>query len=322
MSDILLSIIVPVYNVEYYIERCLSSIINSDISSINYELIIVNDGTKDNSMLIVDRFASENNHIKIINQENQGLSGARNTGVQQSKGRYIWFIDSDDYIETNVLMILTKALEFVPDVIRFDSTWVYKNKKEKRQLCNWGTSTIGGLEYLKKYGTSAVWTFMYNRDFLLDNNLYFIKNRLHEDDPFNFAVCLKAKSIIYIPVNAYYYDKSRDGSITNIMNPARISSFIENVKDISVLIKNSNIAKDREFAYSRNLDYLRELFSYQKFMDIDLQKKLYDKLASARFIIFPIYLKSRRLLNILEGLVFVLSPRLAITLRNYYKRKI
>lgn len=91
------SVVVPVYNVEKYIERCLDSLVRQKFGY-EYEIIIVNDGTKDNSMTIADRFASEYDFIRIITQQNAGLSAARNTGLANARGEYIAFVDSDDFV--------------------------------------------------------------------------------------------------------------------------------------------------------------------------------------------------------------------------------
>ena len=106
------SIIVPVYNVEEYIDDCLKSIKSQTFK--DYEVIVVNDGTKDNSMDIV-----KNYDVEIINQENGGLSSARNTGVKKAKGEYLIFLDSDDYIEKDLLKKINDSLKDNPDVVRF-----------------------------------------------------------------------------------------------------------------------------------------------------------------------------------------------------------
>lgn len=101
-----LSIIVPMYNVEKYIQRCLFSIINNKGFLENCELIVVNDGTKDNSESIARKIIEGLPNAQIIAQENRGLSAARNTGLSRAKGEYIWFIDSDDWIELNAIAVL------------------------------------------------------------------------------------------------------------------------------------------------------------------------------------------------------------------------
>lgn len=99
----LLSIIVPIYNVEQYLERCIESIINQTYK--NLEIILVDDGSKDNSGTIADTYASKDNRIKVIHKENGGLSDARNHGLDQAKGKYIIFIDSDDFIDSSMCEI-------------------------------------------------------------------------------------------------------------------------------------------------------------------------------------------------------------------------
>lgn len=320
MNNILLSIIVPVYNVQDYIERCLKSIIDSDLQRSQYEVIVVNDGTKDSSMLIVNDYAKKYEHIKVFEQVNQGLSSARNTGMAHAVGKYIWFVDSDDYIDSNVANILQKAIESNTDVLRFNSIWVYRDRSEQRLLPNFIGQSISGFEYLRKFGTSAVWTFLYKREFLLNNDIKFIVHRLHEDDPFNYEVCLKAKDIMYVPDCVYYYDKSRETSITNTMTAARILSYINNVIHISSLIQQKGFNRNQKsIAYCRNLDYLNELFSFHKSMSSDTKTLLYDNLKNNRFTIFNIYLSSRRLANLIKGLLFLFSPKILIKSLDCYR---
>ena len=106
-----LSIIIPIYNVEKYIQKTLVSIFSQYFQKESVEIIVVNDGTKDNSMSIVNEFAVKFDNLKIINQENQGLSVARNTGLKASRGKYVWFFDSDDWVEYDSLPFLLKHLE-------------------------------------------------------------------------------------------------------------------------------------------------------------------------------------------------------------------
>ena len=99
-----LSLIIPVYNVEQYIGRCLQSCLSqANVTAEDYELVIVNDGTKDNSMQVVEEMTRGCTNITVINQHNQGLSMARNVGLKAAKGEYVWFIDSDDWIESNMI---------------------------------------------------------------------------------------------------------------------------------------------------------------------------------------------------------------------------
>ena len=118
LIEMKLSIIIPVYNVEKYVEKCLRSCAEQDLPSDEYEIIVVNDGTKDSSLEIVERVAKDYSNIAIISQENAGLSAARNKGLSLAKGEYIWFIDSDDWIEKNCLQkIIRKCFEDGLDVL-------------------------------------------------------------------------------------------------------------------------------------------------------------------------------------------------------------
>ena len=115
-----LSIIVPVYNVADYLAKCLDSLLAQDLPQNEYEIIVVNDGSTDNSGEIAQQYADKYANITLINQGNQGLSGARNTGIKCAKGDYIQFVDSDDYLEENVLGGLLKQVEKDNlDVLRF-----------------------------------------------------------------------------------------------------------------------------------------------------------------------------------------------------------
>ena len=112
-----LSIVIPVYNTEPYLEKCLGSCLKQDIDISDYEIVIVNDGTKDNAMSVAERFGDEYPNVRIISQENAGLSVARNVGLSHSEGDYVWFVDSDDYISQNSLGLVFEKISENPDVI-------------------------------------------------------------------------------------------------------------------------------------------------------------------------------------------------------------
>lgn len=124
----ILSIVVPVYNVEDYLSKCLDSILNQDIDKDDYEIIVVNDGSTDGSGEIAEEYAERYSNITLINQENQGLSGARNSGIKVARGKYIQFVDSDDYLEPDVEKSLVEKMKSENlDILRFN----YQNVNEK-----------------------------------------------------------------------------------------------------------------------------------------------------------------------------------------------
>lgn len=127
----ILSIVVPVYNVEDYLSKCLDSILNQDIDKDDYEIIVVNDGSTDGSGEIAEEYAERYSNITLINQENQGLSGARISGIKVARGKYIQFVDSDDYLEPNVEKSLVEKMESGNlDILRFN----YQNVNEKGEV--------------------------------------------------------------------------------------------------------------------------------------------------------------------------------------------
>lgn len=127
-EDIKVSIIIPVYGVEKYISQCLESVINQSYE--NIEIIVVNDGTKDNSMKIVEEYLLDE-RIKIINKENGGLASARNRGIEEATGEYIYFLDSDDWIEVNTIEVLVEESNNL-DII-YSNFWYFDEKNQKKR---------------------------------------------------------------------------------------------------------------------------------------------------------------------------------------------
>lgn len=210
-----LSIIIPVYNVEKYIERCLMYCLNQDIPYDEYEIIVVNDGSKDKSISIVERIQDSYHNIKIINQENKGQASARNTGINNSVGEYIWFIDSDDFIKENCLASILKiAQNNNLDVLSFNlqlhfedgTIKPYKIKFEKENF------VYKGHEFITKVDMpQAPWASLFKRSYLNVHNLRFISGIKHEDTEFTPRAYYLAHKILYIDRPLYFYFQ-RDGS--------------------------------------------------------------------------------------------------------------
>lgn len=216
------SIIVPVYNVEKYIKKCLDSIFSQSFK--DYEVIVVNDGTNDNSMEIAKKY-----NVTIINQENQGLSEARNTGVKKAKGDYLIFVDSDDYIEKDLLKEINKVLDNKPDVVRYQVKDIVDGKEIEYQE----------KEFLNKNGVEAfksiaeyhyfepAWLYAINRKYYLYNKFEFKKNTYHEDFGLIPLVIIKSKIVNSINYCGYCY-VIREGSI---MTSSSYEKTIKKVED-------------------------------------------------------------------------------------------
>lgn len=208
------SIIVPVYNVEDYLDKCLSSIFSSSYD--NYEVIIVNDGTEDNSEKIIKDYMKKHKNIIYIKQENQGLSEARNHGIKKATGDYIIFVDSDDYIEKDLLSEINKSTKNNPDLIRYQIKDVYNDKIiDYEEIPFENKSGVEAFDLITKYHyVENAWAYAYKRSYYLENNFEFKKGIYHEDFGIVPLIIIKANKVNSISYIGYDYYQ-RDNSIMN-----------------------------------------------------------------------------------------------------------
>lgn len=210
-----LSIIIPVYNVHDYIAKCLESIASQNVDKKLFEVIVVNDGTPDDSMEIADTILQRFQNVVIINQENQGLSAARNAGLEKAQGEYVWFVDSDDYLLDNALKEVFDTIDTGKvDVI----SSVLKTLDEKTGLFNYDSPQMkpveSGSDYLfKGYRTGAIQRFIFNRAFLEREDLRFMPGVYHEDDDFGHRMMYLARSVLILNHSVYCYLLRSAGSI-------------------------------------------------------------------------------------------------------------
>ena len=217
VSKILLSIIVPVYNVESFVDICLQSILNSTDSPTDFELIIVNDGTLDNSMSIVKEIVSVHRNVQILEQENQGLSVARMNGLKMAQGEYIWFVDSDDWLESNAIGTVLKSIGRIhPDVIVTPLNWRFPDSNNDYLDININCNKVyRGRECLfdSISPAYAAQRFIVKKVLFEDNDwLFFPPNLLHEDEYFGRVLLYSADSV-YVLKNPLYNYRQRENSI-------------------------------------------------------------------------------------------------------------
>lgn len=300
------SIIVPVYNVEDYIEKCLESIKNQTYK--DYEVIIVNDGSKDKSIEKAKKYP-----YKIINQKNMGLSAARNTGVKQSTGEYIIFLDSDDYIEKDLLKEINKSLKNNPDMVRFQIREVYEDGKKIDYKEEKFTNKKGeeAFELITKYHfVENAWCYAIKKEYWLNNNFQFKKGTVHEDYGIIPLVIIKSKTVNSIPYIGYNYVQ-RNGSIMNSSNyektKKKVNDFYEHYKYLNKEIDKTNI----------NSKIFKSFIANSMLLKIcNLKYKDYKK-----------YLKNLKKLNIYDNILSDTTIRkikkilLKISPRLYYKIK-
>lgn len=218
----LVSIIIPVYNVEDYLEECLQSAVNQTYK--NIEIIIVNDGSTDSSQSIIECYKDNYPYISAINQSNLGLSCARNAGIKQAKGKYIYFLDSDDFIELETIKdCLELAEEKQLDILQFDAKVFYEDDMDSHFDFNYDRSNVldneiykGGEFYNllinKKIYKSPVWLSFYNKEFLIKNKLEFFRGITHEDELFSVQAFILAERVMYTP-QSYFNRRIRKNSI-------------------------------------------------------------------------------------------------------------
>lgn len=230
------SVIIPIYNVEKYIDKCLDSVMNQTLKEI--EIVCVNDGSLDGSMEAVRRKAGHDNRIVIVEKENGGLSSARNAGLDRAQGEYVLFLDSDDALVPDALELLyTKAADNQLDNIFFGATTVYESRKVKRtnyrrynqyycRRCSY-PEVLSGAEMFrvlvanKEYRVSACLQ-MSRRQFLLGKGIRFVEGILHEDNLYTLQVILGAARVMVLN-EALYIRLIRSGSIMTAKSNIRSS---------------------------------------------------------------------------------------------------
>lgn len=211
------SVIIPVYNVENYLRKCLNSLVNQTLKDI--EIIVVNDGTLDNSQEIIDEYVKKYpKKVVSVIQENGGQGAARNTGLLHAKGEYIGYVDSDDYVEENMYEELYK-----------------KAKEEDSDIVICGNNVVKeNYEFLSKedvdkeflLGKMAVWNKIYKKNIIVDNKIQFRSKVWYEDLDFTMKVFFSSKKISYIDKPLYNY-LLREGSTMNNNNIKRNLELIE-----------------------------------------------------------------------------------------------
>ena len=269
------SIIVPIYNTEKYLEKCLDSIVNQTYK--DFEIILVNDGSTDNSKEIIKKYIKKYDFIKLINEKNQGLSAARNNGIKEVKTPFFLLVDSDDYIEKDLLTKLNEAISSNPDLVRFQIKDIDQTKKEYKETSF--ENLPGNLAFnkiVKYHYVENAWAYLYKTSYFKENKYAFPINKNHEDFGLIPLVIYKAKSVTSINYIGYNYVK-REGSIinsndynktlkkvddfySNYLNLRKELNKIDGDKNIiNSYLANSLILKITELNYKDYRKYLKKL---------------------------------------------------------------
>lgn len=210
-----LSIIVPVYNVERYLCKCIDSILNQSFKDL--ELILVDDGSIDNSGEICDKYSCKDKRVKVIHKKNGGVSSARNTGLKIANGEYIGFVDPDDWIETNMYeRMYNEIIKTNSDIIICNFKKIFENREEKYIYEN-KSLELNNIEALNElYNIKYIYNFAWNKIYKksLFDNLKYKEGFIYEDEFIIHQLLYKSNKVSYIPEHFYNYYQ-RKGSIIN-----------------------------------------------------------------------------------------------------------
>ena len=265
-----LSIVVPVYNIEAYLAKCLDSLIAENASG--YEIIVVNDGSTDGSGAIAEAYRQRYpSLITVITTENHGLGAARDTGLEQASGEYVLFVDSDDYLAPGAVEEMLSHLDDGFDLCIFDSVSVNPDGRELKYVC--GCKREGPLRLSEYPGLLLeipnAWNKIYRRSFFLEQDIRFPSRVWFEDLRTVLKLYYYAERIDYVP-RAWYRYLIRPGSITNTKNAARNLEIIEAVDDVIAFYRSKGCYEQ----YRSELEYLA---FHSQFLTSSVRANLADR---------------------------------------------
>lgn len=303
----LISIIIPAYNSEKYLDDCLSSCFRQDINTDHYEVIAINDGSTDNTLEILQKWASDYNNIKIISQHNKGLSEARNAGIAAAEGEYIMFLDSDDWIKDHCLReIISKCRENGLDMYRICAANVIDGKAMRRFTYS-ETAVSKGSTLLKgKYQVCAPFA-IYKRDFLLRHSLKFYPGIFHEDNLFTPIAYYMADKI-GTSNDIIYFVRQTPDSITRSANPKRSSDLLKVAELLGIFAAENVSSEYRKYFDKQISDCLNGCFRNMCNLNEDDRVKLQDTIYKNRSQLHH-FMKSSALTHKVEGVLLTLFPR-------------
>lgn len=246
MNNIDLSIIVPVFNVEGYLKRALDSILKQS-SSIKYEILLIDDGSTDQSGAICDEYQDNYSNIFVKHIENNGVSEARNLGISLSRGKYLYFMDPDDFLTDDFFEQIYPNLNGKWDVLCFGYNEIKENNNTILSCRSHSYQHLGLLkkeefrnDFIDLFKTDMmynVWSRIYKKEFILKNNIKFPSRPIGEDTLFNFQVYQHLDNILFIDSTLYNYIAGRSGSALTSFHPRRIEIQLDELQELHKLLE-------------------------------------------------------------------------------------
>lgn len=321
-----ISVIVPVYKVEKFLDQCVSSIVNQSYK--NLEIILVDDGSPDNCPAMCDGWAERDNRIKVIHKENGGLSSARNAGIDVATGDYITFVDSDDYLPKSAILSLLTAFSYPISKIGSVAGQIYQDINGRVTVYNssWNvdkTKILRASEFrdnaLLDKSINTAWGKLYKKDIF--KYVHFREGKLNEDTLFTYDVSniyeKEQWCEIIIPKYTYFY-RLREDSICTSKDNILLVSVLEN----KLYVYEEYKLKKSSFADIYYIQYVKTLFMFcvRLFKDENLKKRFFDKYSNDfSEIPLKIVFKSFRGSNLIKAMLFRCCPKLVSDLYNLKK---
>ncbi len=244
INNLQISIIIPVYNTESFLTECIDSILAQTYTA--FEIIIINDGSTDNSPQICNAYAAKYKNITILHSDNEGVSSARNKGINIARGEYILFVDGDDILYPNCLQTFSHQFNQHYDIIIGGSDIIYHPDKQAhryyREDYNSNSITENFQYYVNGRYIITPWNKLIRRDFLINNNLYFQKGIIHEDELWSFRVLMYCNSLKSFSTATYIY-RIRPNSITT---SAKLKYRADSLFQITKLLYNEILYMDNK----------------------------------------------------------------------------
>lgn len=231
-----LSIVLPTYNQEKLLGRCLDSLLDQELSDDEYEIIIVNDASTDNTLKIANEYALRHQQVKVITRENGGAGAARNTGMDIAKGEYIHFVDPDDYVTHNCYKYLLKlATELNPEILCFQhektrsGNEITPVKAHQQGIKN--PEMYSGKEFIAKFKYhNEVWWYLINRKFLVESGVRFIEGKWMEDVILTPTIFLECRKLCYCSIDVYRHVIMPNSAMTS-KEPSHYNKLIQDIED-------------------------------------------------------------------------------------------
>lgn len=309
----------PVYNVESYLEGCVESLVNQEKMKDQLEILLIDDGSVDNSGKLCDKMKEQFSQIRVFHKQNGGLSSARNRGIENAQGEYILFVDSDDYIEEDACFRISEALKANgnADAVFFGGIQV--EGEEQTSLKRISTEHIqcfdDGKAYLLEHYQQRnlnveAWLYAYRRDFLAANHLRFKEGILHEDVEFTPRAMLLCGKIIELPDFLYHY-MVRENSICTQKNREK------NIKDLFATLQEQTKLAEQQEPELRKWMKNAILNSYLNMIqDARMYQKQYRGLLDKRFLLG----KAATSWNRMRVMICLINVKWYCSLNNFYKR--